>query len=180
MIVTVSGLPGSGKSTVAKMLAARLGYRFFSMGDLRGKAALERGLTIDEFNALPENTDAVVDDYQKKLGETEDDLVVDGRISWHFIPRSVKVFLDVDPQVAAERIFAAKRGPGRGDEPAYRDVAHVRETLERRVASDAARYRALYGIDFADRSVYDLVVDTSAKTPEETLAAILAALPPGA
>ncbi|TAK05240.1 AAA family ATPase [Patescibacteria group bacterium] len=177
MIITLSGLPGSGKSTVAKMLAQKLGYRFFSMGDLRGKAALERGLTIDEFNALPENTDIIVDDYQKKLGETEDDLVIDGRISWHFIPKSFKVFLDVDPDVGADRIFAGKRGANRGDEPEYRDAAHVRETLAARVASDTERYKKHYGIDFGDRSVYDLVIDTSSQIPEETADAILAALP---
>ena len=177
MIITVSGLPGSGKSTVAKLLANRLGYRFFSMGDLRGKAALERGLTIDEFNALPENTDTIVDDYQKKLGETEDNLVIDGRISWHFIPTSFKVFLNVNPQVGAARIFAGKRGENRADEPEYRDVAHVRETLASRVTSDAERYKKHYGIDFGDRAVYDLVIDTSFQTPEETAEAILAAIP---
>ncbi|MEK7073601.1 MAG: (d)CMP kinase [Patescibacteria group bacterium] len=177
MIITVSGLPGSGKSTVAKLLANRLGYRFFSMGDLRGKAALERGLTIDEFNALPENTDTIVDDYQKKLGETEDNLVIDGRISWHFIPTSFKVFLNVNPQVGAARIFAGKRGENRADEPEYRDVAHVRETLASRVTSDAERYKKHYGIDFGDRAVYDLVIDTSFQTPEETAEAILAAMP---
>lgn len=177
MIITLSGLPGSGKSTVAKMLAEKLGYQFYSMGDLRGKAALNRGLTIDEFNALPENTDVIVDDYQKKLGVTGNNLIIDGRISWHFIPTSFKVFLDVDPDVGAARIFAGRSGPNRGDEPEYRDVAHVRETLAARVASDAERYKKYYGIDFADRSVYDLVLDTSDLTLEETLAAILAALP---
>lgn len=177
MIITVSGLPGSGKSTVAKRLAQELGYRFFSMGDLRGKAALERGLTIDQFNALPENTDEIVDAYQKKLGETEDNLVIDGRISWHFIPTSFKVFLDVDPQVGAERIFAGKRGANRADEPEYVDVAHVRDTLAARVASDTERYKKHYGIDFADRSVYDLVIDTSRQTPDETAAAVRASLP---
>lgn len=177
MIITVSGLPGSGKSTVAKMLAQKLGYRFFSMGDLRGKAALERGLTIDQFNALPEDTDTIVDGYQKKLGETEDGLVIDGRISWHFIPNSFKVFLSVDPEVGAARIFAGKRGATRADEPEYRDAAHVRDTLAARVGSDTARYKKHYGIDFADRSVYDLVIDTSLQTPGQTLVAILAALP---
>lgn len=177
MIVTVSGLPGSGKSTVARMLAERLGYRFLSMGDLRGTAALERGLTIDEFNALPENTDALVDDYQKKLAASEDDLVVDGRISWHFIPKSFKVFLDVDPSIGAVRVFEARKQKARSDEPPFASVADAKRVLGERVASDTARYKKHYGIDFADRSVYDLVVDTSRQTPEETLEAILTALP---
>ncbi len=177
MIITVSGLPGSGKSTVAKKLAEHLGYRFFSMGDLRGKAALERGLTIDQFNALPENTDAIVDEYQKKLGATEDGLVIDGRISWHFIPKSFKIFLDVDPDVGAARVFGARTQKARSDEPPFASVADAKQVLAGRVASDVARYAKHYGIDFADRSVYDLVIDTSAETPEQTVAAVITALP---
>ncbi|MBU0540313.1 AAA family ATPase, partial [Patescibacteria group bacterium] len=67
MIITISGVPGSGKTTVAKILAERLGMKFYSMGDLRGKMATERGLTIDELNKLGETeafTDNDVDTYQ--------------------------------------------------------------------------------------------------------------------
>lgn len=178
MIITISGLPGSGKSTVAQMLAKRLGYRFYSMGDIRGKAAEARGLTIDEFNALPENTDAIADDFQKRLGETEDNLVVDGRLAWHFIPQSYKVFLDVQPAVAAERIYGARQEAGRTDEPAYGSPVEVEKTLAARVASDAARYQRLYGITFPDRTVFDVVIDTSGLTQAETVARILDAIPP--
>ncbi|MCX6741353.1 MAG: AAA family ATPase, partial [Candidatus Parcubacteria bacterium] len=46
MIITLSGKPGSGKTTVAKILAEKLGYKFYSTGDLRGQMAMKRGLTI--------------------------------------------------------------------------------------------------------------------------------------
>lgn len=177
MIITISGLPGSGKSTVAKKLAERLGYRFYSMGDIRGKAAEERELTIDQFNALPENTDAIADDFQKRLGETEDNFVDDGRLAWFFIPQSFKVFLDVQPKIAAERIFAGRHAAGRGDEPAYANMGEVEKTLSARVESDAMRYKRLYNITFPDRTVFDLVLDTSNMTQAETVDQILAKLP---
>lgn len=177
MIITISGLPGSGKSTVAKKLAERLGYRFYSMGDIRGKAAEERGLTIDQFNDLPENTDAIADDFQKRLGETEDNFVDDGRLAWYFIPPSFKIFLDVQPQTAAERIYGARKEAGRGDEPAYANIGEVEKTLSARVASDAARYKRLYNIIFPDRTVFDLVLDTSSMTQAETVEAILDGIP---
>ena len=50
MIITISGKPGAGKTTVGKAVAARLGLEFYSMGDLRGKMASDRGLTIDELS----------------------------------------------------------------------------------------------------------------------------------
>ncbi len=91
MIITISGLPGSGKSTVGKILAKKLGYEFMSLGDLRGKIAIDRGITIDELNHLGEKegwTDKEVDDYQREYGKTHDNLVVEGRLSFYFIPRS--------------------------------------------------------------------------------------------
>jgi cytidylate kinase len=42
-----------------------------------------------------------------------------------------------------------------------------------REASEAARYLAYYGIDLADRSMYDLVVDSTAIPPEAVVSAIL-------
>ena len=69
MIISISGVPGSGKTSVAKIIADKLGMNFYSMGNMRGKMALDRGMTIDELNALGEKeafTDAEVDEYQKK------------------------------------------------------------------------------------------------------------------
>ena len=119
MVISITGSPGSGKSTIAKMLATALNVPWYSVGDLRGKMAQERGMTIDELNALGETeafTDHDVDEYQKKLGESGESFIIDGRLSWHFIPSSLKVFLNVDPTVAATRIFGASKAGKRKDE----------------------------------------------------------------
>jgi cytidylate kinase len=181
MIISISGMPGSGKTSVAKILAERLGMHFYSVGGLRGKMALERGMSIDELNALGErdaSTDTSVDDYQRELGKNEDDFVIEGRLSWHFIPTSFKIFLDCDPREAARRIFEAQRvakGKERSDEPVYGSVEEARTALDKRVASDQLRYRKYYGLDYRDPSHYDLILDTTDKKgPEETAEAVLA------
>jgi cytidylate kinase len=165
MIITISGVPGSGKTTVGKLVAERLGMPFYSVGALRGKMALDRGITLDELNRIGEDdgtTDASVDDYQKELGKTEDNFVIEGRLSWHFIPQSFKVFLDCDPHEAARRIFNARRTEsGREDEPQYASEEEVAREIKVRIASDARRYRKYYDVDALDRSVYDLVLDTT-------------------
>src|SRR5689334_16245543 len=100
MIISITGAPGTGKTSVGKLLAKRLGYNFYSVGDLRGKMAMERGLTIDELNKLGEkdaSTDTMADDYQRELGRKEDNFIIEGRLSWHFIPHSFKVFLKCSP-----------------------------------------------------------------------------------
>ena len=182
MIISLSGDPGSGKSTVAKLLSERLGYKRYSMGDLRGRAAVERGITIDQLNALGENdptTDSMVDEYQMELGKSEDDFIVDGRLSWHFIPQSFKVMLRCDALEAGRRIYEAKKAKaaGREDEIPYKSPEDAAEKLAARVASDNRRYAKYYGVDATDEKNYDLVVNTTNhKRAEETVEDILKAL----
>ncbi len=112
MIITISGQAGSGKSTVARMLAKKLGFKHYSMGDLRRKMALKKGITLAELNKLGEKedfTDKDVDEHQKRLGEKEDNFVIDGRTSFHFIPHSVKVYLKAGIKERAKRVFQDER-----------------------------------------------------------------------
>lgn len=176
MIITISGLPGSGKSTIGKRLATQLGYRFYSMGDLRGKMAMERGMSIDELNKLGEQegwTDQEVDEYQKKLGETEDNFVIDGRLSWHFIPKSFKVFLTVAVEEGARRIFKKQRP----DEAPVGTMQDMVAQIRARIASDNTRYRKWYGVQFNDAKNYDLTINTTALPPKQVVEKIRRALP---
>ncbi|KAA0206064.1 hypothetical protein EDM68_03585 [Candidatus Uhrbacteria bacterium] len=180
MIITISGVPGSGKTSAGKIVAEKLGLRFYSIGGLRAKMAEERGITIDELNAIGEQdhtTDTDVDAYQKKLGETEDNLIIEGRLSWHFIPHSFKIFLDCDRDEAARRIYLAKQYGERSDEGTYMSAEDARKKLDERMASDTRRYQAIYGLDYQDPSHYDLVIDTTdLDGPEATAQRMLEAL----
>ena len=179
MILTISGVPGSGKTSVGKILAERLGMPFYSVGGLRGKMALEQGLTVDELNAKGEtdkSTDEPVDEYQKQLGQKEDNFVIEGRLSWHFIPHSFKVFLDCEPTEAARRILASKSE--RPDEDLPTEVEEARLWLEKRKTSDMLRYQTYYGLDYTDKRNFDLAIDTTPlKSARETADLVFAALP---
>lgn len=176
MIITIAGLPGAGKTTLARALSKRLKMKFYSMGDLRGKMALERGITIDELNALKENTDAAADNFQKKLGRTEDNFIVDGRISWFFIPHSYKIFLNVSPDEGARRIFRDQGTAYRRDEPPLKTIVAVKRRIAARIAHDRRRYQRYYHIDFLNRKHYDLVIDTSGRKPRDVLKRIIDAV----
>ncbi|HIH32505.1 TPA: AAA family ATPase [Candidatus Woesearchaeota archaeon] len=163
MIITISGYPGAGKTTIGKALAKRLGYRFFSVGDLRGLMAKERGSTIDQFNKLGEKesfTDNDADDYQGRLGREQDNMVIESRLGFHFIPDSVKIFMQCSEDVAANRIMNDTL-TDRSDEFKAKSIDHQKSLIRKRIDSDKKRYGKYYGIDFSDKSQYDLVMDTS-------------------
>jgi CMP/dCMP kinase len=108
MIISFSGAEGAGKSTIAKMLAEKLNWPRYYMGGLRRQKAKERGLTLAQYNELGEKdpaTDREVDEYQKELGEKEDNFIIEGRTSWYFIPHSIKIYLDVNDEEGAKRVY---------------------------------------------------------------------------
>ena len=161
-IITIAGLPGSGKSSTAKGVAAALGYEHFSSGDLFRKIAAERGLSIEEINLVAEKQkeiDHQVDERLVEIGKEKENLVIDSRTAFHWIPGSFKVFLDLDLMVGAERTFAHIQKEGRTSQSGS-SVEEVYQNTVKRLESEQKRYSNLYQIDVTDKSQFDLVVDT--------------------
>jgi len=50
IVVAVAGMPGSGKSTVARVIAEKLGYPVIVMGDIVREEVARRGLAITAEN----------------------------------------------------------------------------------------------------------------------------------
>jgi cytidylate kinase len=75
------------------------------------------------------------------------------------------VWIDADEQERARRV-AAREG-------IEHEVALAADRA--REASERRRYRAYYGIDFDDRSIYDLVIDSTGRAPDELAKSIVTA-----
>jgi CMP/dCMP kinase len=161
-LITISGLPGSGKSSTANKVAELLGYQRFSSGDfLRGVAA-SRGLTIGELLTTAESQQEIdheIDSKLAEMGTTENNMVIDSRLAFHWIPTSFKVFLSLDLAIAAQRLYNQIQQEGRTSQHAS-SIDEVHADIEHRIASDRKRYTALYNLDYTDPSNYDLIVDS--------------------
>ncbi len=176
MIITLAGKPGSGKSTIAKLLAEKLKLKHYSTGDFMRQMAKERGMTLEELSKIAEtdkSIDEELDERQRQFGKKENGFVIDGRLAWHFIPHSVKIFLECSPEVSAKRIFSDKSHFRKSTEKQVADINEVIEKIKFRMGSENKRYRKLYGIEQYDHKNYDLVIDTSSKTKDEIIKCIL-------
>ena len=160
-IITLGGMPGSGKSSTGKRLAELLGYRRLSSGDFFREMAHRRGISVEEINRVAENDvsfDHETDAWIRAQGEGQY-FVIDSRTAFHWIPDAFKVFLKLDPHAAAQRIFAHIQKEGRIGQIAVSADDVLDKTLAR-MDSERKRYASLYSLDYTDESQYDLVVDT--------------------
>ncbi len=177
MIISISGKPGSGKSTIAKIISKKLKMKHYYIGALRREMARKRKMTIHEFNKLGEKenfTDKEVDDYVKKLGKEEDNFIIESRTAFHFIPDSIKIFLDVDEEEGARRILNEKTSAlEKRNEPIYRNLREVKKKNKERMKSDKKRYKKYYNIDWNKSENFDFVLDTTNLSIEETKQLVL-------
>lgn len=167
--ITIGGPPGSGKTTIAEMLAERLGWKYVYTGDLFRKLAKEKGMSLLDFGEYagehPE-IDRALDERQLELAR-EGNVILEGRVAgwicWANGVEAFKIWLDAELEVRAERV--AKREE--------KDTETVIWEIKEREDSEHARYQLLYNFDLSDRSFYDIVIDTAPLDPGQICDLIL-------
>lgn len=175
MIITISGNLGSGKSTVADLLAKKLDFKRHSTGEYMRRMAEKRGITLLELSKhaeLDASIDKELDNWQIDLSKKEDDFIIDARLAFHFIPKSYKIFLKVNDDEAARRIFNHDH-PNRKKEVENTTISATMKNIERRRSSERQRYLELYNLDYENESYYDIVIDTTKIPAKKVLNLIL-------
>ncbi len=174
-IITISGDLGSGKSSVTQILIQKLGYKPFSVGDAWRKIAEKDGVSILELNKLAEkdkNLDLKIDTQMIEVGKKMDNLVIDSRLAWFFIPHSFKVMLKVKPQEAAKRISKDEK---RQKSENFQNIQEAINSIINRRKSEVERFKTLYKVNIEDENNFDIVIDTTNLNPEEIAQKIITA-----
>lgn len=169
IVITVSGLAGSGTTTLCRNLARHYGFKHIYAGLIFRQMAKEMGMTLQEFQEYAElhpEIDREVDRRQIEAAN-EGNVVIEGRLAgWMVREADLKIWLDAPLRVRVERVARREGKP-------Y-DVAFM-ETVERE-KSNRKRYLNLYGIDIEDLSIYDLVINTSKWGPDGVFEIVKAAV----
>lgn len=168
MIITIAGKPCCGKSTTAEIFAKKYGFERINTGAIFKEKAKEMGKNVLE---LVSTDDAIKIDYQvdgelKHIYETrlDDNLIIESRTSWSFMEKAFNVYIDVDDEVIAERLFNSDRT---GKEKAN-SLEEAKEMAMARYKADCDRYKRIYDIDCTDLDNYDMVINNSNLSAEET------------
>ena len=166
-IISLGGELASGKGTVSKILMKELNFGVYKNGDYFRKLARDKGMDITTFNEYvkehPE-IDKQVEYSAAEYAKTNDNFIIDARLGWYAVPESFKVYLKVDINVAAKRAFEDKE---RKSSENFETVEEQKLDLEKRYKLENERYFNVYGVRKEDESNYDLVIDTTALTPQE-------------
>ena len=166
-IITVSGPHGTGKSTYAKALAEALGLRYVCAGELFRELAKERNLSLEAFSSLAAKDPAIdkLIDERTKTEAKKGGTVIDAQLgAWMLRDiADVKVLMVAPDEVRFKRIAERDRT---SLESAKKETI-AREEIQKQ------RYKKYYGIDVDDLSIYDIKIDTSPYSVEQTKSLVI-------
>lgn len=158
MIITIGGLPGTGTTTISKLISEKYGLRHVCAGFIFREMAEKRNMGLQEFSKYAEEhpeIDREIDERQIKLAK-EGNIVLEGRLAaWMLKNNNMKptlsIWLKAPPMVRCKRISNREK---QNMEKAMLDMIE-------REKSEKKRYSEIYNINIDDLSIYNIVIDSS-------------------
>jgi cytidylate kinase len=145
------------------------------MGDIYREIARTRELSAFELGVHAERDEAIddhIDRLQAEMARSDENLIVDSRLAWHFFKDALKVHLVVDPYAAAQRVLSR---PATSVE-SYSSVSDAVEKLAGRSNGERMRFIRRYGVDKARLRNYDIICDTTSAPQDEITNDVISAL----
>lgn len=171
-VIVISGPPGAGSTTLAKIIAKKLKLRYFSVGKIQ-----------KSFSKLKKESKSALEVWRKKYGKTKEfhvnvldkpqikeaekgNVVINSKLGIYFLKdiSDKKIWIDVPLNIRARR--TAKR-----DKISYKQAMKEikeREWIERR------EWKRIYGFDyFKLKDLADFTINTSNMSVDEAVNKIL-------
>ncbi|MFX0136435.1 MAG: (d)CMP kinase [Candidatus Hodarchaeota archaeon] len=174
MIITISGLHGTGKSTIGKLIAEKLGIQYYSTGQAFRDLAQDMNMTLEEFTEYVEKNPKIDEKLDEKIIEIaqKGNIIIDSQLSGYILKyiADFKILLICPLEIRVKRM-------------AERDNTPYEEKLKEtklREESELDRFKHLYNINLSDqeeiKKTYDLIINTANSTVDEILNKILSTL----
>ncbi|MHA1272167.1 MAG: (d)CMP kinase [Promethearchaeota archaeon] len=171
MIIAISGLHGTGKSTVAKKIAELLNLKYYSTGEAFRELAKQMNMSLKEFSDYAEQHSEIDLKLDEKIIDLakKGNIIIDSQLSGYLLKdiADFKILLTCPLNIRVKRM-------------AERDNSSFQEKLEEtkhREESERIRFKKLYNIDLSDqkknRSIFDLVLNTGNLTVNEVIDIIM-------
>ncbi len=164
MIITITGLPGSGKTSVAKELSKHLHIKYYSMGNLFRKIAKKKHK--DFMNLMKEKEKIVnkLDKIQKDIARKHKNAIIDSRLGAYLIRNAkYRIYVHASLKKRVQRLI--KR-----DKDTRKEA--TKEILSRE-KFELGHYRKRYHVDYRDKKLYNIVINTENLSVEDTVKKIL-------
>ena len=129
--------------------------------------AENKKITLEELSKKAEkefSIDKLLDERQIEIGKNEDNFIIDGRLSAHFIPNSIKIFLTAELKERAKRVFEANRTLEKSS-----SIEKAMEQLAKRQESEIKRYLKWYNYNPYELNTYDIVFDSTNEPIDEVV-----------
>lgn len=156
-VITIDGLSGAGKGTLARQIGDITGLKVYSAGDFFRAIAEEKGMDVNE---LSEQADREVDleiDRRTLEKGLREDCVIESRIA----SRVLGDYSDLRIRLKASLEERARRVKGRERDESLEEV---KERIQKRDRDNWRRYRDYYGIEDS-LDIYHLMVDNTDMDP---------------
>jgi len=171
MIITISGLHGTGKSTIGKLISQELNLNYYSTGQAFRDLAREYQMTLREFTHYAETHSDIDKNLDKKIVEiaNKGDVVIDSQLSGHILKdlADFKIHLTCPIETRVRRM---SERDGTTFDSKYKET-----TL--REESEFQRFKRLYDIDLKDsktlEGIHDLIINTEKMSVNEVVKLIL-------
>ena len=170
LVVTISGPPGSGTSTLVSKVSENFGWSSMNGGAVFREEAHRRGISVEELSSKakedPEVDKSLDKLLQNRMASDDCPEIVESRLCgwWAFNNNleCTRVWVEVSDIERARRIQKREGGT----------LQDCLERSEKRQIDDMERYLELYGIDLGDMSPYTLIVYADDKDEEEVFSIV--------